>query len=125
MKIEEQKVYTFHLPFQTGMVSINVVAETREHAAQIVKDWLEQGQKELALLFPRVSVPVNAIEEAPVTLNALQIGLISDMVNQIPGYDGTLDMPTLTKAVKKLTKLELTLENFKEIIPLLEKQKNV
>lgn len=124
MKIEESRVFTFHLPFQSGMVSINVVADSQPQAAQIVKDWLEQGQKELALLFPQVVPFLPVDNEAPVTLNALQVGLISDMVNAIPGYEGTLDMPTLTKAVKKLTKLDLTLENFKEILPLLEKLKN-
>lgn len=122
MRIEQTTVWTFHLPFQTGMVSINVSAPTQQDAAQIVKDWLEQGQKELALLFPKVA-PIQS-DEAPATLNAIQIGLLSEMINAIPGYEGTLDMPTLTKAVKKLTKLELTLENFKEILPLLEKLKN-
>lgn len=122
LNIRKTEVWTFEVPFQQGTVALSVSATSQEQAAQVIKDWMQGVQQELALEFPKIAPPTAVA--TPTTLNALQIGLISDMVNAIPGYDGTLDMPTLTKAVKKLTKLELTLENFKDILPLLEKQKN-
>lgn len=120
MNIKSTTVFTFDLPFLQGVVGLSVSAASQEEAAQMIKDWMEGVQKELALTFPKVA-PVDA---SPTELNALQLGLISDMVANIPGYEGVLDMPSLLKAVKKLTKLDLTLQNFKDIIPLLEKLKN-
>lgn len=121
MNIRRTEVWTFDLPFLQGTVALSVPAPSQEEAAQLIKDWMAQVQKELALAFPKVAPPTDPI---PTELNALQIGLIGDMVSKIPGYEGVMDVPALMKAVKKITKLELNVVNFKEIIPLLDRQKN-
>lgn len=123
MRIEEQKSFTFHLPFLSGLVSLNVAASTQTEAAQILKEWMNQTQKELALLFPAVA-PQGPTDTPPATeLNALQLGLISDLVTSISGYEKVKDIEGLSAAVGVLTDYRLTLENFKLIVPVLEKMK--
>ena len=102
-------------------MQFSIAAPSQAEAAQIFKEWLAQAQKELALLFPIVAP--NQPESQQDTLNALQIGLISDLITSMPGYEKTQGFIPLSKAVLELTKTELTLENFKVIVPILEKLK--
>lgn len=122
MEIKQTSVYTFNCPFQNGQImQFSIAAPSQAEAAQVFKDWLSQAQKELALLFPVVSS--NQPEPPSDTLNALQIGLISDLITSMPGYEKVQGFIPLQKAVLELTKTELTLENFKVIVPILEKLK--
>lgn len=122
MQIVESKIYSFRCPFVAGMeMTFSVPANSQQEAADILKDWFEKAQKELALLFPKVA-PMPA-EMQPDTLNALQIGLISDLITSLPGYEKIQGFIPLQKAVKELTDIELTLENFKVVVPILEKLK--
>lgn len=113
MTIETNALHTFHLPFQSGLVSINVAAPTQAEAAQVIKDWMNEAQKELALLFPKVA----PLPDMPTEMNALQIGLLEDLAKSC-GYDGTVSLSTF---IGETAGLEMTLENFKKIIPVLEK----
>lgn len=112
MKIESIANHVFHLPFQAGLVSINVQAPSQEEAAQIIKDWMQEAQKELALLFPQVA-PMTPV---PTEFNALQISLLEDL-SKACGYEGNIDLPSF---IKQATGFEMTLENVKKIIPALE-----
>lgn len=103
-------------------MQFSIAAPSQAEAAQIFKEWLAQAQKELALLFPIVAQDKPAEPQSD-TLNALQIGLISDLITSMPGYEKTQGFIPLSKAVLELTKTELTLENFKVIVPILEKLK--
>lgn len=122
MHISETKVYSFRCPFVGGMeLTFSVPANSQQEAADILKDWFEKAQKELALLFPKIALMPQEMQ--PDTLNALQIGLISDLITSLPGYEKVQGFIPMQNAVKELIDLDLTLENFKVIVPALEKLK--
>lgn len=112
MKIDETRVFNFRMPFVGGLeLGFPVMASSQQEAASTLKEWFGKAQMELALMFPEVQ----ATEALPVTLNALQVGLIDDLASAC-----NLDNKNLPKSIKDATGLELTLENFKLIVPKLE-----
>lgn len=119
MQIDETKLYHFRFPFMNGMeLGFPVPAQSREEAAQCLKNWFEEAQKELALLFPQVS-PAMMSAEIPQSFNAMQIGLLEDLSAKA----GRRPSEVLAEFVLEKTGLELTLENFKKIVPILEGNK--
>ena len=122
MEIKQSSIWTFNCPFPGGQIlAFNIAAPSQAEAAQIFKDWLGQAQKELALLFPVVAPVAQAIPsvETPTTLNALQMGLIEDMVSNIqrPRKENIFE------TVKDWTGLELNVANAREIFTKLEMMK--
>lgn len=115
MRVEETKAYTFHLPFMTGMVSLSVVAESQVEAARLLKEWFAKAQLELSMMFPQVAPAEATPVPAPDGLNKLQTGLIEDLAKAC-----NLDLTHLPESILEATKLELTVKNFKKIVPILE-----
>jgi len=112
MEIHESKIYRFVFPFMgDGIINLNVAANTQHDAAVFLKEWMSRTQLELAMQFPEVS-PTNV---TPTTFNAMQLGLLEDLAKAC-----NLDVANFPQAIKKATGLDMTLENFKEIVPALE-----
>lgn len=95
--------------------TFNVPAMTQHDAAVMLKAWMNHAQIELATEFPEVA-------EAPNMegLSQIQVMLVEDLLKAIgPAY---VENPLAS--VRELTGMELTLENFKKIVPALEALKN-
>lgn len=107
-------MFSFDMPFMGGNIMLNVSAESEPHAAKIVKDWMAKTQLELALQFPETS-PSTDPQPLPTEFNKMQIGLLEDLAKACG-----LDITNLPKSIKKATKLDMTLDNFKAIVPMLE-----
>lgn len=116
MRIEESKQYRFVFPFMgDGFITLNVVANTPRDAAIFLKEWMSRAQLELAMEFPETSPQETTTATTTVDFNVLQIGLLEDLAKAC-----NLDFVDLKKSIKDATGFEMTIENFKEIVPALE-----
>lgn len=122
MRVDESKIFQFRFPFMNGLeLGFPVAANNQHEAAQALKHWFEEAQKELAIMFPQVTpIGQNTPQDAiPDQFNQLQMGLLEDLSAKL----GRKPSEVLSEFVKERTGLELTLENFKLIVPILEGNK--
>lgn len=120
MRIDESKIFQFRFPFMNGLeLGFPVAAPNQHEAAQALKHWFEEAQKELAIMFPQVApTGQNAPLEAT-QFNQLQMGLLEELSSKL----GRKPSDILADFIREKTGLEMTLENFKLIVPILEGNK--
>lgn len=122
MQITESKIFQFRFPFMNGLeLGFPVAAPSQHEAAQALKHWFEEAQKELAIMFPQVApTGQNTPQEAvSASFNQMQMGLLEDLSAKL----GRKPSEVLSEFIQERTGLELTLENFKLIVPILEGNK--
>jgi len=113
MRIDQSTVFQFRFPFMNGLeLGFPVAAPNQHEAAQALKHWFEEAQKELAIMFPQVSPEA---EQIPPAFNQLQMGLLEDLSSKL-GRKGE----PLADFVREKTGYDLTIDNFKLIVPVLE-----
>lgn len=96
-----------------GFMTFNVAANNQQDAAVMLKAWMENVQIELSTAFPEVQQP--AINSLPGGLNVMQLMFLEDLIRAIDPLS-----ENISAKVKELTDLDMTAENFKLIVPILE-----
>lgn len=116
MELHETKVFSFVCPYLDGSIkSFQVAGDTQQEAAAKFKEWLAKAQLELSMLFPQVA-PETPQQPTPSEFNKMQISLLEDLAKAC-GWSDDMHLPTF---VLDTTGLEMTVNNFKAIVPIFE-----
>lgn len=126
MRIEENKVYMFTFDTgEMGNIAIPIRAESREQAATNLQNMFARMQTELAMEFPKVSVPAGELGQGnpvPVTsaegLSEILIERIDKLMTDLGG--GALATKAKAETIKNWTDLKFSPENYSAIVKELE-----
>ena len=121
MKIEENKVYTFHMPFLgLGELTCNVPAQTREDAGRQLRKWFQMTLTDIMMEFPEIekkSFQSGAVIQ--IDFSPIQREQIGNLIKLLSSY--FLPADSFQETVEKFTDgVKAEFQNFDEIISRME-----
>lgn len=138
MRIEENKIFEFKFPYYGNEISIPIRAQSRELAAEELKNHITSWMMDLAMEFPKTA-PVESTPQGAVPSGDTGTSNVKPPEVNVPSYALELDIEQLVREimpikkpagantidvlVKKWTGFKYSTENYPAIIEELKKVK--